>query len=184
MGDPISRRRRGSHPAAHTHARLSRHLRPVLDQRQLQRPDPRRDRPQRHAPAQTSRPLLRFNNDSGGNDYTGEQIKGGGGTTLAASELAGQQITCGDTPGPSSLANSFSVHTITVFGYASTTWLKTVLIESAYANFTTANQRFRYANGFTWNSTAAVTRVQFAANGSGGFDNFVTGSQLRIYGRL
>jgi hypothetical protein len=40
---------------------------------------------------------------------------------------------------------------------------------------------FQQNGGGFWNSTAAITRVQVIPGGS---LNFVTGSQLRIYGRL
>ena len=40
---------------------------------------------------------------------------------------------------------------------------------------------YRPGGGF-WDSTAAITRVQLSVDS--GVANFLTGSQLRIYGRL
>ena len=125
---------------------------------------------------------MRLNNDSGFNYYT-EKLRANGTTATASEVMGSSSIGCGQMPGTSILANSFAVFTITIFGYAATTWFKTVQIQQAHQNSTSSGGYYLEDGGSTWESTAAITRVQFAGGGSFA-DNLVTNSQLRIYGRL
>jgi hypothetical protein len=123
-------------------------------------------------------PALRLNNDSAGNYYS-ERLRATGSTASATESLGSTAMQIGAVPGSSSIANAFGILEYTIFGYAATTWLKIVQLTAAHVdNITTGNIYVNRSTGL-WNSTAAVNRVAVA--GAGG--NFVTGSQLRIYGR-
>jgi hypothetical protein len=127
-------------------------------------------------------PQLRFNNDTASNYfYQRLQVNG---TSVGAAEgiSTAQGISAGFIPATGApLAGGFGIAEITVYGYASTTWKKTVKWESmASVGASSGNQIWRPGGG-TWNSTAAINRVTIYGVTTA---NFVTGSQLRIYGRL
>src|SRR4029077_547959 len=124
--------------------------------------------------------VTRLNNDSG-NNYTNQRHRGIGSTADAVGPAPTSVIDYIQIPDNAAIANLFGVATITIYGYASTTWLK--MIETATttaANVTTGNVIVIRTTA-VWNSTAAVNRIAISAAGGG---NLVAGSQLRIYGRL
>jgi hypothetical protein len=124
---------------------------------------------------------LRFNNDSAGN-YSWERIQASAATVSAFEPtLTTAQIDCGSIPAASGTANSFAVSTITVYGYNSTTWLKSVTWENfSTLTIVSGGPNVRRGGG-TWLSTATINRVTLFGAGTA---NLLTGSQLRIYGRL
>jgi hypothetical protein len=125
---------------------------------------------------------LKLNNDSGAN-YFMQEIRAAAAATPTASENIGGGgfgFQLFGVPASSSPANLFGVLTITLFGYASTSWLKSVIADNAMnINNASGGAVERRLTGF-WGSTAAVNRLTFTTATS----NFVAGSQLRIYGRL
>lgn len=123
---------------------------------------------------------LNLNADTGGNYYQ-QNVLFNKTTTSATETLAAAYAATAYVPAGTAPANSFSALEITLPGYASTTWKKGGFYRGFdHADTATFGQEYR-EGGFTWASTAAITRVQLtAAIGS----TFVTGSQLRIYGRL
>src|SRR4029077_9098391 len=126
-------------------------------------------------------PQWRFNNDSGGNyHYEGQQFSGS--TTVAPADSFGAaQMGVGMLPASTALANSFGHTEITVYGYASTTWLKAFSWHSYALTSTTAGTQRVHVGGGLWKSTAAVTRVLVMNDN---LSSLAVGSQLRIYGRL
>ena len=123
-----------------------------------------------------------LNNDTGAN-YHYQYFGNTAATTLAAASNTGTTLffNGGQICGTSAVANSFGVVEFTIFGYASTTWLKNCQWRShGYQNAVANGMRVEVSGG-TWASTAAVTRVQAKGKATA---NLVTGSQLRIYGRL
>jgi hypothetical protein len=124
---------------------------------------------------------LRFNNDSGANYMTERQVTVGTSATAPANDNAQQQMEVGRTAATTGLANFFGYTEIVVYGYTSTTWLKSLLYHSLSALTAAAGGQTTITGGGTWNSTAAITRVQLYGQNTA---NLVTGSQLRIYGRL
>lgn len=123
---------------------------------------------------------MRFNNDSGNNYYT-QRIRGAATTASAAESIAASTVGVTNLPGASATANLFGFVVVTLFGYASTTWTKMFEVENIAANaLSTGAVNAVYAGGF-WNNTAAITRVSAAGASA---QALLTGSQLRIYGRL
>jgi len=123
----------------------------------------------------------RFNNDTGTN-YSAEYIEVVGTAALSGSQLSSVAIIAGTRiPGAAGLANSFGICEVTVIGYASTTWLKSCFFDGFSSNNATGSI-YTTRGGGCWHSTAAINRVTFLLAGAG--TNYVTGSQLRIYGRL
>jgi hypothetical protein len=123
---------------------------------------------------------LRFNNDTGSN-YSSQYEQSFSATIQSAASAAQTQMIVGLCTGNTGLANAFGTCVVEVPGYASTTWLKPVVCNSVEPHSTSSSGVFQQNGGGFWNSTAAITRVQVIPGGS---LNFVTGSQLRIYGRL
>lgn len=125
---------------------------------------------------------LRLNNDSGTNYYR-ENLVSLSTTNTAVGALAATSITTsgGGLPATSAPANSFGISEWTIPGYASTVWHKTLKYEGYETADTGGGSQVAFRGGATWNQTTAVTRVQIQ-----GFvtANLLTGSQLRIYGRL
>ncbi len=125
---------------------------------------------------------LRFNNDTGSN-YWSEWIEAVSTTAVSgATFTALTLLNAGRVTGSTSAANCFGSVQITVPGYASTAWHKTIHMEATAEAGTGAGATYMQRGGGTWNSTAAINRVTVYLAGAG--TNYVTGSQLRIYGRL
>ncbi len=125
-------------------------------------------------------PLLRLNADTAGN-YRWERVSITGTTTSGLDGAAATSIHCGTMPCAGAPASYFGASMIEILGYASTSWFKNVLW-STHATFASASNNSTLGRGGSlWLSTAAVTRVQIFGSSTA---NLVTGSQLRIYGRL
>jgi hypothetical protein len=128
--------------------------------------------------------LMRLNNDSGTNYFT-ERIKLNDSTATVERIVSNASLWVGFVSAGGAPANPptnhFSVWEVTLFGYASTTWVKAVQYRVWGSSGTGTNQQYQTDGGGFWNSTAAVTRVQFFCSST---PEFVVGSQLRIYGRL
>ena len=123
--------------------------------------------------------VFNFNADTGTNYYA-ERVRGVGSTASAAAQGPNAGFGPGDIAAASAAANLFGVIEITLYGYASTTWKKSLHYKSwSPADLSTGMNM--YISGGLWNSTAAITRVQAAGSTNA---NLATGSQLRIYGRL
>jgi hypothetical protein len=122
---------------------------------------------------------LRLNNDSGSN-YHYQQIRATSTTVTTAETHGSASLVAGKIPASAATANLFGACTITIPGYASTSWIKTLSIDS-YGPISTGGVQDKQLIGGFWNSTAAITRVTLA--GQAAPNTFVTGSQLRIYGR-
>jgi hypothetical protein len=128
--------------------------------------------------------LLRFNNDSGSNYYrevataiatTSAAVQSGAATSITTS------ASTGGIPAASATANAFGVYQATIYGYASTAWWKNVTYEVFEFCDTGSGSQVSMRGGAVWTSTAAITRVQMQGLNTA---NLLTGSQLRIYGRL
>ncbi len=123
---------------------------------------------------------MRFNNDTGAN-YAWQQLKATAGTASSVEVLTGTSFQVEKIPAGTSLANAFAVVEMTIYGYASTSWLKSAQWLSFEPIGTSTGNLVVLRNGGMWNSTAAITRIQLLGVNAA---NLVTGSQLRIYGRL
>ena len=123
---------------------------------------------------------LRVNNDSGAN-YSLNRIRASGTTVTSADVIGATSLQVGDIPATSSAANAFAAIEYTLFGYASTTWRKVLMLNGNHYDDVTAGNIFTNRATGIWSSTAAINRVSLAASS---FGNFASGSQLRIYGRL
>lgn len=124
--------------------------------------------------------IVRFNNDNAANYYR-QMIRGLASTASALEVLGNASALSVQCPGTGAVANAFSVSQWTIFGYASTTWLKSLRFEDAYVSAFSTGQLYSQVHSGVWNSTAAINRVTIFLNSS---SNFITGSQLRIYGCL
>lgn len=120
-----------------------------------------------------------FNADGGANYYQ-EKVVANVATATASEALGAVSISGIDSAGSTAPAGSFSVMRMTVYGYAATTWIKPLVWEAHAMTDTASGGAWWNRGSGAWNSTAAITRVQINAAGT----NFLTSSQLRIYGRL
>jgi hypothetical protein len=123
---------------------------------------------------------LQFNNDSAAN-YGTQKIEANA-TSNSGSELVSTtSIELRTIPGNTAPAGAFSMFEIRLLGYASTAWLKSCFATLASNSaITTGGMRLNLMSGL-WNSTAAINRVKLFGLAN---PNLLTGSQLRIYGRL
>jgi hypothetical protein len=119
---------------------------------------------------------IRFNADAGANYFMALLYSNGVAQAGQAQAQTGGEISYAALSG--SPASEFSACDILVPFYASATTIKHALGRCTFRTGTGVNQTFYIENGATWASTAAVTRIQlFAPN-----FNFVTGSQMMVYG--
>ena len=124
-------------------------------------------------------PLLRFNNDSAAN-YLSQILQGTGSAASAYNLGSATSIQLQPCNGGGGTAGFFTVYSITIPGYASTTWKKLLTAQVNYATGVASGNMIMVANGGVWNSTAAITRVTITVTATP--FTYVTGSQLRIYG--
>jgi hypothetical protein len=125
-------------------------------------------------------PAWLFNNDSVAG-YSRETLEFSGTTVSATQAAAGGTLNAGKVAASGATSGLFGIVELLIYGYASTTWKKNCWFQSFYADSGSSGHFFGVSGGGVWNSTAAVNRIIV----SGTFtQNFVTGSQLRIYGRL
>jgi hypothetical protein len=124
---------------------------------------------------------LRLNGDSGVNQYVFSDTPMSTGA-VSASRLQTSLIRLNQNfPAASAVAGQFGMLMITIPGYASTTWLKQVLVSGIGASAGTIATLVGDQTVALWNSTAAVNQVTIFGDSAA---NLVTGSTLRIYGRL
>jgi hypothetical protein len=121
---------------------------------------------------------LRFNNDSGAN-YN-EQHTIGENAAASATAVTGQtEITLGDIPGASGIANHAGGIYLEIPDYVGETFFKTVLGQLiSIPNVTLADFQVNEFGGL-WEDTSAITRITLIS-GSG---NFVSGSKYTLYGQ-
>jgi len=125
-------------------------------------------------------PKWQLNGDTG-NNYAWHEVRGNSTSVTSLAVMSTAQIVSGRITGSTATANSFGCVEFTIFGYASTVWTKGCQWRSFGQNATGAGGLDAQYGGGQWLNTAAVTRIQVAGFGTA---NFLTGSQLRIYGRL
>jgi hypothetical protein len=120
----------------------------------------------------------KLNNDAA-NLYI-QQIRGLGSAVSAQEQSASLSLPA--LPAATASAGLFGVHCWTIFGYASTSWVKLLQIHETapFATGITSGAIFNQHYGGFWNSTAAINRFSFAAAAG---TNLAIGSQVRIYGR-
>jgi hypothetical protein len=124
---------------------------------------------------------LSFNNDLAANYYSEYLLVAGTGG-VAGAELSGSTgFRLGRVPGTTNLANSFASAEIMIPGYASTAWLKTVQIDGYTSLAQSTGNYHLFRGGGHWASTAAINRITVLGNATA---NLLTGSHMRIYGRL
>ncbi len=123
---------------------------------------------------------LRLNNDSTATYY--RQVTLSTSTSATASSTAGgTSMRLGRFPASTATASSFGHSEFVIYGYASTAWNKSVDYATWALEGVAAGGQTLTRGGGMWQSTAAVTRVQVFCSTTA---NLLTGSQLRIYGRL
>jgi hypothetical protein len=120
---------------------------------------------------------MRFNNDSGAN-YLWQRLGVNGATVTGAGGGGATSFNTVDVPAATATAGQFAQVELTIAGYTSATWQKT-FVGAAFGQNGTA-QSIQQISG-VWASTAAVNRVGFFGVITA---NLLTGSVLRIYGRL
>ena len=123
--------------------------------------------------------VIRFNNDSGANQYLWQSILGRVTTAAAGQDLTRTSgVLNGGVPAASVGAGIWSTSHIWIAGYASTTWHKACTSVEAGPEDEAANYEAG-ANCTIWKSTAAINRIQVFGNSTA---NLLSGSQLFIYG--
>jgi hypothetical protein len=123
---------------------------------------------------------MTLNNDSGANYYRQGLRFAGTGAVSGTENIGAARFQAEIPASTSTLANSFGIVEMTLYGYASTTWRKTVEYRAFQVlNTATGQMIFQHYMGL-WNSTAAINRITIVGNSTA---NMVTGSQLRLYGR-
>ncbi len=123
---------------------------------------------------------FRLNNDSAGN-YYGERFSVNNAALTGANMNGTTSWQVATYPAAGASSGFFGISELTLYGYASTAWRKAGQWHSSGTDGTAASASTVQRGGGFWNSTAAITRVQLFGNTTA---NFLTGSELRIYGRL
>lgn len=123
---------------------------------------------------------LVLNNDTAAN-YGSQSLQGTAATASATESNSAAFVSAGIMPAAAATANCFWFAQIIIPGYASTVWDKVVLVQYGYGTAITTGTRFVTNRMGFWASTAAVNRVTLSGFSTA---NLLTGSTLRIYGRL
>lgn len=124
---------------------------------------------------------VRFNNDTGSNYYREAFQFSGTSTNSTLEGLSQTSIGAGKMASTGPPAGCFGTLQMTIFGYASTSWVKVAQYQAWDPEGTLTSTLVASSGGAYWNSTAALNRITIF----GGFTaNLAIGSQLRIYGRL
>jgi hypothetical protein len=122
---------------------------------------------------------LRFNNDSAAN-YDYQHVKGIAALTVAAEFLGLTSAEIGAVSAATATADISGFVKATVSDYASSTFRKQIISQSATQTGVTSGTLSIFNILNAWRSTAAVNRITvFPAAG-----NFIAGSRLTIYGLL
>jgi hypothetical protein len=126
-------------------------------------------------------PRFVLNNDTAANYYT-ERITVNGTSAATGAEAVGTSFfQIASLPAAGATANHFVVIELTIYGYASTAWKKVCQWDAWWPRGLASSDLRMERGGALWSSTAAVTRVTINGMNTA---NLLTGSQLRIYGRL
>lgn len=125
---------------------------------------------------------LQFNGDTASRyAWQNTNFFGTSSSITANGAAAVDHIQVGDCAAASATSGIFSMYELWILGYASTTWPKTVQIKGTAAISAGSNGIENFANAGYYNQSVALSRVVlFPTNGT----NFLTGSQLQIYGIL
>jgi hypothetical protein len=124
---------------------------------------------------------MRINGDSGTNYYWEQLVSSAAAAT--ASEARGVTVYAQITPLPGTAATStmWSYTELTLYNYAGSA-TKAWRYKGFYSVGTASGNMLMYDGGGFWNSTAAITRLQFG-DATSFPGNLLAGSNLRIYGR-
>ena len=124
--------------------------------------------------------VISFNNDLGSNYYF-QRLRGTAATASSLESLGGAGFTAALVPAATATANQWGHLEILIPGYASTTWKKHCGWHNFSPDGTGTGTLFHQTGGFFWDNTAALTRIAVTGTGPA---NLLTGSTMRIYGRL
>jgi hypothetical protein len=116
--------------------------------------------------------MVRFNNDSGTNQYTYSVVYGAGSSPGAFSALNDTSLYTAELPRLASTANQFTQGISHIYDYAATNKHKGIL---SIAN---RPESEIYIHGGTWRSTAAINRVDLIPTGG----QLVSGSSATLWG--
>ena len=132
--------------------------------------------------AATDNLLLRLNNDSTAANYDGQRLSGALAVAAANTQNLGaiSGIVIGFAIGTTGTANRATSVECWLHGYSGTTFHKNAL-SLGFEDFSADAGRELDACAGTWLSTTAITRVQLQGQTTA---NLLSGSSLRIYGRL
>jgi hypothetical protein len=119
---------------------------------------------------------MQANGDTGAN-YTAQNIVGSGAAATAAASNGVAQAGVSACSAASAPANCPGGSSITVPGYAQTTFLKTAVAQSMQIN--TASFPVFVAGGWVWSNTAAINALKLGLTSGA---NFNTGSVFTLYG--
>jgi hypothetical protein len=122
--------------------------------------------------------LLRFNNDSGANYNYAYVRNDGTGTPNAAGVTGATAARPGQITGNNATASTPGSIQITVPSYDQTTFHKVGTAQSGPVP-TTLNNQLSFATAFTWQSTAAISRIAVSSQIGG---NLQAGTRLVVYG--
>lgn len=121
---------------------------------------------------------LRFNGDVGAN-YDEQHTKGENAVASATSAAGQTEITLGDVPGATGIANHANGVFIEIPNYAGTTFFKTLVgMLISIPNVTIADFQINHFGGL-WEDTSAINQITLIS-GSG---NFISGSTFTLYGQ-
>lgn len=124
--------------------------------------------------------LLRLNNDSSAN-YGLQNIRGLASTPSAGELVSATSMQIQNIASATAAASCFSMLSVIIPGYTSTTWQKEALITVMEHSAITTGAMDIHVSGGIWNQASAVNRIQLLGNSTAALK---TGSILRIYGRL
>jgi|14BtaG_2_1085337.scaffolds.fasta_scaffold25907_1 hypothetical protein len=129
--------------------------------------------------AYTNSIMVQFNNDTGGN-YGFTDIQSANNTPSAYSQDGATQIGYPNVPAASALADTFGVIEYWIPHYSNTANFKPCFFKAAAPNVsTTASQAAMKFTGAIWESTAAITEIDFTLNGG---HDYVQYSTFTLYG--
>lgn len=120
---------------------------------------------------------MQFNGDMG-NSYSRHYLLGNNNAASAGSQAATAQAGAFTLP-EATASSGVGGATITVYNYATTTFLKGALTQNIFASAFSAGGMFIATAAFFWNNTAAITSILFGLALAG---NFTTGSVFTLYG--
>jgi hypothetical protein len=121
---------------------------------------------------------LRFNGDTASNYDTYYQIDNSTAATRAE-ERGATTAVIGFTPAANATASNFAAYRVLIVNPGATTAFKNVLVNTGFAQATTAVNIFAGSAFVQWRNTSAITSILF---GSANSAAFVTGSTYSVIG--